>query len=566
MMLVSLMIIAMSVLEPVAHAQVSGDWIPSGSLNTPRNNHTATLLPSGKVLVVAGYNGTDLLSVELYDPATETWSFTGSLNTPRNGHTATLLANGKVLVAGGYNGSFLNSAELYDPATGTWSVTGSLHTARSVHTATLLQNGKVLVTGGHIQTPNFGVTNSGELYDPTTGMWTITSSLNTPRVDHTATLLQNGKVLVAGGTLLVNEGSYLSVSAVATAELYDPAAETWSNTGHQNSARFYHTATLLDNGKVLVAGGSYPGPPIGPAPPGAYKLVGLNSAELYDPGTGRWTYTGELNTPHAFHTATLLQNDRVLVVAGTDSISNYPTDHVVTGVVELYDVATESWSMPGNLNTAREFHTATLLQNGQVLVAGGDDAGSLLNSTELYHDGDGSLQPTPLTLAPPVLPDAEIGVEYGARLVFGGLPPYTINLVKGVLPPGLSDTPTSGSLSGTSTSTRSRSFTVQITDDFGSSVTGTFTLKLLRALENHSSALKTGTYGRPYKTTLKAAGGKKPYSWSLVSGNLPAGLSLDGLTDVIYGIPTETGTFDLTFHVADPVGGMAATVLTLTIK
>jgi len=151
--------------------------------------------------------------------------------------------------------------------------------------------------------------------------------------------------------------------------------------------------------------------------------------------------------------------------------------------------------------------------------------------------------------------------------VFGGLPPYTINLVKGVLPPGLSDTPTSGSLSGTPTSTRSRSFTVQITDDLGSSVTGTFTLKLLRALENHSSALKTGTYGRPYKATLKARRRKKPYNWFFGVWKSTSWLDSEHSQQVrSQAYLSKSGTFDLTFHVTDPVGGVAETELTLTIK
>ena len=114
-------------------------------------DHTATLLPNGKVLVAGGYNGGALTSAELYDPASGTWTATGSLNTARYDHTATLLPNGKVLVAGGIsNGSDLTSAELYDPASGTWTATGSLNTARYEHTATLLPNGKVLVAGGYV--------------------------------------------------------------------------------------------------------------------------------------------------------------------------------------------------------------------------------------------------------------------------------------------------------------------------------------------------------------------------------------------------------------------------------
>jgi N-acetylneuraminic acid mutarotase len=121
LLLVSLMIVATFVLEPVTHAQVNPSWIPTGSLNTPRWGHTATLLANGKVLVIEGDDSGS--SAELYEPGTGTWSITASLHTPRYAPTATLLLNGKVLVAGGYN---LNSAELYDPNAGTWSVTGSL--------------------------------------------------------------------------------------------------------------------------------------------------------------------------------------------------------------------------------------------------------------------------------------------------------------------------------------------------------------------------------------------------------------------------------------------------------
>ncbi len=226
-----------------------GDWDFTNSLPAPRENHTATLLPSGKVLVAAGGSDEDSSSVtaELYDPSTRLWSFTGSLTGSRKLHTATLLLNGKVLVAGGYDssvgGGTVATCELYDPATGTWAGTGSLNEGRYGHTATLLPSGKVLVAAG---LSGGAYIASAELYDPATGNWSTTASLPAERAFHTATLLPNKKVLVAGGRDLFG--------AFASAELYDPATGNWSSTGSLNTARSAHTATLLQNGTVLAAG------------------------------------------------------------------------------------------------------------------------------------------------------------------------------------------------------------------------------------------------------------------------------------------------------------------------
>jgi len=182
-------------------------------------------------------------------------------------------------------------------ATWIWRGTGSMNRERYSHTATLLQNGMVLVAGGY-DTNNGPSFASTELSDPASRRWTATASLNTARATHTATLLPNGKVLVAGGI-------DSNVISSASAELYDPATGTWTATGSLNNERAAYTATLLQNGKVLVAGGFNDNP--------------STSAELYDPASGTWTATGSLNTARAMHTATTLQNGKVLVAGGQDS-------------------------------------------------------------------------------------------------------------------------------------------------------------------------------------------------------------------------------------------------------
>jgi hypothetical protein len=152
------------------------------------------------MLVAAGHIVTGFSnSAELYDSVSGIWSATGSLNTGRFAHTATLLTNGKVLVAGGGNNSgYLTSAELYDPGRGIWSFTGNLNRGRDAHTATLLPDGRVLVVAGFNNIDDIGRLSSAELYDPVTGTWATTGSLNTARYYHTATLLPNGGVLWQG--------------------------------------------------------------------------------------------------------------------------------------------------------------------------------------------------------------------------------------------------------------------------------------------------------------------------------------------------------------------------------
>jgi hypothetical protein len=244
-----------------------------------RSRHTATLLPSGKVLIAGGLgnSGGDVAIAELYDPVAGTFTATGSLLTPVQFHTATLLPNGEVLIAGGRDDlESFNSvaiAELYDPVARTFAATGSLALAREQHTATLLPNGQVLVAAGGDVSAGEQLLSSAELYNPATGTFTATGDLATARADHTATLLPTGQVLVAGGI-------GLGYVAISSSEMYDPIAGTFTTTGSLATPRAYHTATLLPKGEVLIVDGL--GPSGESAPP-------LASAELYDPGAGAFS-------------------------------------------------------------------------------------------------------------------------------------------------------------------------------------------------------------------------------------------------------------------------------------
>ena len=343
--------------EPRAKAQLTAaSWVFTGNLNTARSGHTATLLPNGKVLVVGGDNNGNILdSADLYDPTTGMWSLTGRLNAAHTGHTATLLPNGQVLVVGGVNiVNVLDNAELYDPSANTWSRTSSPTTYRFDHTATLLQTGKVLVAGGAYG----GFVEVAALYDPATSTWSNGGNLITPRALHQATLLQDGRVLVMGGTHDADFSEDLS-----SAEIYDPISGTWSGTGELNYARSEHTATLLPDGKVMAAGGA--------------NVV----AELFDPATSRWSATGSLDAGRISQTGTLLPDGRVLVTGGLRPFSPIP---VTLDSAELYDRSAGHWEYTSNLNTARSGHTATLLPNGQVLVVAGGNAQGVLGSAELY--------------------------------------------------------------------------------------------------------------------------------------------------------------------------------------
>jgi N-acetylneuraminic acid mutarotase len=329
----------------------SGSWALTGPVAKAASDASSTLMQNGKVLVAGGNVGgigAVFPEAQVYNPATNTWTATPKMKSGRNWPTGTLLPDGRVLMAGGSNGKLsgdklviLKTAEFYNPATGTFALSGAkMATPRANHTATLLPNGKVLLAGGmNVMVPRIrwgSCTNLAELYDPATDTFSSGGAMAVVHCGHNAVLLPNGKVLVVGGS---------------DAELYDPATNSWSSAGTMNAAHA-GSAVLLANAKVLLAGATVP-------------------AELYDPATGTFSVTGSPANLYGYNTATLLTNGKVLMVGGP------------AGQSELYDPLSGTWSATGTLNTTRFNFAQSLLADGRVLVTDGS-FGYQVMSAEIY--------------------------------------------------------------------------------------------------------------------------------------------------------------------------------------
>jgi N-acetylneuraminic acid mutarotase len=328
----------------------SGSVNAIGGMNTRRAAHTATLLGNGKVLIAGGFAGDEsiLASAEIFDPRTNTFSSAGNMNFTRSGHSATVLRDGKVLIAGGYNGSYLDSAEIYDTNTGRFTPTGKMTMPRSGHAAVLLNNGKILLAGGVGTGWTFLA--ETEIYDPASNTFTKTKNMSAARESHTATLLKDGSVLITGG----HRGRRADVSIYQSAEIYNPVNNTFTAAANLTVKRHKHDAALLNDGTVLIVGGSDERDARG-----AYA-----SAEIYNPKTKTFVRIGaEMNSSRykLQGTTILLKNGKILIAGGANR-------------AEIFNPATKTFEVAaGNFETARLFATATLLPNGQVLITGGYD-------------------------------------------------------------------------------------------------------------------------------------------------------------------------------------------------
>jgi hypothetical protein len=263
----------------------------------PNGNETL-LLGDGRVLTLGTWDA------EVYDPSTGGFSLAGPETSSHDGGAVVLLLDGRVLAIGGsvddvaeFSGA---KVDIYDPTTGKFTRTGSMKTGRDSFTATRVRDGRVLVAGGETQDTDAGqVYSSAEIYDPATGKWSLTGSMTTPRDEATATLLDNGKVLVTGGE--DDDGNIL-----ASAELYDPTTGKFTKTGSMSIARSRQTAALLRDGRVLIAGGSTADDP-------------TDTAEIYDPSLGTFSQTGSMTVARWIPSAVTLPDSSVLVVGSADT-------------------------------------------------------------------------------------------------------------------------------------------------------------------------------------------------------------------------------------------------------
>jgi Kelch motif protein len=297
----------------------------------------------------------------------------------RGYHTAALLADGRVLVLGGFadGGTAVATADIFDPKTGTFSPTGPMSLARARGpAATRLLDNRVVVTGGFNGKVLLA---TSEIYDPATGTFAATGPMAVGRIFQRATLLADGRVLVTGG------GGHSG--GLATAELFDPATGSFTATGPMSIARTGHTATRLADGRVLVVGGTSNQ---SGAPEGLLQPC-VKSAEIYDPETMAFSSAGAMADARCGHAAVLLADGRVLVTGG-GSVYGDPVSHASA---EIYDPRTNTFSAVGVMAEARVGHTETLLRDGRVLIAGGNDAEFRpLASAEIYDPRTGTFRVT----------------------------------------------------------------------------------------------------------------------------------------------------------------------------
>ena len=348
----------------------------------------------------------------------------GRLAQGRWGLTATLLDGGEVVIVGGqerisFRRTAPREAEVLSRGGSEWVKTEPLDFERTFHTATQLDDGRLLVAGGSGREivdddrPFWSRQDLAtvEIYDPGSGQWSAASSMRVARQGARTALLGDGRVLVVGGAS--------GFSVIEDAELYDYSNDRWMRAASMSVPRRFHTATLLPDGRVLVVGGE--------TPEGAHS-----SAEIYDPETDSWAGTSDMARPRSGHAASLLEDGRVMVVGGSDLGVSEALGPETTA--EVYDPVDGSWTVVATGLQPRRGHEVTTISDGRVLVIGGEDlVGLPVAMIEIYDPASGqwgfagSLPDGRSQLAVVVMPDGTVLIVGGGSAIgFGDFPDYAL--------------------------------------------------------------------------------------------------------------------------------------------
>lgn len=358
--------------EPAAALPPTGTWIEAAGLSAIRGTTTAVVLDDGRVLAAGGGVGAiALAAAEIYDPTTQAWQVVAPPAGARRGHQAVVLDDGRVLVAGGLaEGIPLATVEIYDPAADAWSSVASMSVPRLGHSLTVLDDGRVLAAGGSALESDGAAAGgqtlrteaSTEIFDPATSTWSPGGAMGTARFEHTATLLGDGRVLMVGGLGPTGEGD--AVGALASTEIYDPAADAFVGSTDLAAARANHAAARLNDNAVIVSGGAG----------GENGDISLPSVEVFDSRAASWSTVGAMGTTRTGHTATALDDGRVLV-AGGETVRRGERRSLTSGEIFEFDRgATGEWRSAGDMACPRSEQAAVLLDDGSVLVIAGDAA------------------------------------------------------------------------------------------------------------------------------------------------------------------------------------------------
>jgi eukaryotic-like serine/threonine-protein kinase len=353
----------------------TGQWLGYGSLPEALWGNGVAQLPDGRVAIFsasAGSGHTASLDSWILDLQTGNVAGGASMVASQEVPVVAVFDGGSVMIAGGWKGQGpVSNAEVLDGTTGSFIPINSMLSPRSQATATDIGNGRVLVVGGWIAFASgvYTATTSAEIFDRRAGTWSSAASMSTPRALASATRLQDGRVLVAGGDASWQgaDAQGANQTVLTSAEIYDPSSNTWQPAGDLSAPRAAQTAALLPNGHVLVTGGWSDG-----------KEFGTTSVDEYTPGVG-WSSGNSMPTPHAQGRLLTLTDGRLLAVGGVDAAGN------ATAETDLYDPNSGSWQRSGSLQEPLYWPAVTVLNDGRVLVAGGSkNDGSGSRQLEIY--------------------------------------------------------------------------------------------------------------------------------------------------------------------------------------